>query len=127
MKPVDDAILRHYEGVREEDRISYGFAQLELVRTQEVLRRHLPPPPAKIVDIGGGTGIHAAWLAQDGYQVRVVDITPRHVAKTNTDLGPLGVIAEIGDARALAASDDTFDAALLLGPLYHLTDRAERR
>jgi SAM-dependent methyltransferase len=126
MKPVDDAILRHYEGGREEDRISGGFAQLELVRTQEVLRRHLPAPPAKIVDIGGATGIHAAWLAQDGYQVRVVDIAPRHVAKTNTDLGPMGVIAEIGDARALSASDATFDAALLLGPLYHLSDRAER-
>lgn len=34
--------------------------------------------------------------------------------------------AAAGDARSLPADDHRFDAALLLGPLYHLVDRSDR-
>ena len=121
-----EAITGHYESSREEDRITSGLGQLELLRTQEVLRHHLPAPPARILDVGGATGVHAAWLAADGYQVHVVDLTPRHVATVAEELGPLGVTAELGDARQLRQSDASVDGVLLLGPLYHLTDRSER-
>src|SRR5439155_17552854 len=119
--------VSHYETeMREEDRITIGSARLELVRTQEILRRHLPNPPADILDVGGATGVHAAWLAADGYRVHIVDLTPRHVEKARSDLGPLGVTAELGDARSLSAADASFDVVLLFGPLYHLVDRADR-
>jgi hypothetical protein len=36
------------------------------------------------------------------------------------------VRARAGDARALAEPDDTYDAVLLLGPLYHLTEPDDR-
>jgi len=36
------------------------------------------------------------------------------------------VTAELGHAKHLALADDSFDADLLLGPLYHLTDRDDR-
>src|SRR5580692_6546737 len=120
-----DAVLRHYETIREEQRITTGLGQLELIRTQEVLRRHLPPPPALVLDVGGGTGVHAAWLAADGYRVHVVDLTPRHVEKVRADLGALDVTADLGDARQLHHPDRSFDVVLLLGPLYHLTEEAE--
>jgi SAM-dependent methyltransferase len=126
---VDDgeAILRHYDTIREDQRITVGLGQLELVRTQEILRRHLPPPPARILDVGGATGVHASWLAEDGYRVHVVDLTPRHVEMVRGDLGPRGVTADVGDARHLDQADDSFDVVLLFGPLYHLTDHTERR
>jgi 2-polyprenyl-3-methyl-5-hydroxy-6-metoxy-1,4-benzoquinol methylase len=79
-----------------------------------------------VLDVGGATGVHASWLAADGYRVHIVDLTPRHVEKARADLAPLGVTADLGDARDLAAADHSFDAVLLLGPLYHLTDRADR-
>lgn len=126
MGSLDDAVLRHYEAIREEDRIARGFSQLELMRVQEVLRRHLPAVPASVLDVGGATGIHARWLAEDGYRVRIVDIAPRHVAKANVDLASLGVVAEAGDARSLAVADDAFDVVLVFGPLYHLVERADR-
>lgn len=130
MRPVtehSDAIISHYqEEIREEDRITIGLARLELVRTQEILRRHLPDAPAEILDVGGATGVHAAWLAADGHRVHIVDLTPRHVEKARADLAPLGVTAELGDARRLSAADASFDVVLLLGPLYHLVDRADR-
>lgn len=126
MQPVDPAVVRHYETVREEDRLSYAVGQLELVRVQEVLQRHLPDPPASIIDIGGATGVHASWLADRGYRVRILDITPRHVEKANADLSRKGVYAQLGDARSLPYPEATFDAALVFGPLYHLTDQSDR-
>ncbi len=126
MEPADDAIVRHYQDHQEEARISEGFGQLELLRAQEVLGRHLPHPPASVLDVGGGTGVHARWLAADGYQVHLIDLAPRHVAKANADLGGLGVTAELGDARNLPVSDGTYDVVLMFGPLYHLTERHDR-
>lgn len=126
MAAPEEPVVRHYEAVREEDRIAHGFSRLELVRVQQVLRRHLPDLPADILDVGGATGVHARWLAEDGYRVRIVDITPRHVERANAELGEVGVVAEVGDARHLLAADASVDAVLLLGPLYHLTERGER-
>ena len=122
----DDTVVHHYEAVQEEDRISSGLSQLELFRVQEVLRRHLPDPPASVLDVGGATGVHARWLAENGYRVRIIDLTPRHVQKANDDLADLQVVAEVGDARDLNAADDSFDVVLIFGPLYHLTERADR-
>ncbi|MFJ8311866.1 MULTISPECIES: class I SAM-dependent methyltransferase [unclassified Streptomyces] len=94
---------------------------LELIRTQEILRRHLPPAPARVLDVGGGPGIHAQWLTEAGYSVHIVDPVPRHV-----DQAPAGVTAEVGDARKLSAPGHSQDVVLLLGPLYHLLEREER-
>ncbi|MFF3860043.1 class I SAM-dependent methyltransferase [Streptomyces sp. NPDC002209] len=96
---------------------------LELVRTRELLRRHLPPAPARVLDVGGGPGTHAHWLAADGYTVHVVDPVPKHVSRA----GALdGVTSELGDARRLTAAAGTYDVVLLLGPLYHLHDKGDR-
>ena len=121
-----DVVVRHYEGIREEHRLTGGLAELELVRTREVLRRHLPPAPARVLDVGGGTGVHARWLLADGYEVHLVDITPRHVERARAELAGAGLNAAVGDARRLDAPDESFDAVLLLGPLYHLGERVDR-
>jgi ubiquinone/menaquinone biosynthesis C-methylase UbiE len=121
-----DEVVHHYETHNEEERLATGIMQLEFVRTQEILRRHLAPAPATVLDVGGGTGVHARWLAADGYRVHVVDVTPRHVEMVTTDLADLGVTAALGDARDLDAANRSYDVVLLLGPLYHLTDRNDR-
>ena len=125
MGDLDD-VVRHYTSRREEDRLVSGLAELELVRTQDVLARHLPAPPARVLDIGGGTGVHAAWLLDAGYDVHLVDVTPRHVAHARASLGHRGLTAHVGDARHLPVDDRSVDAVLLLGPLYHLVERADR-
>jgi SAM-dependent methyltransferase len=123
--PLDD-VIEHYEADTEEDRIADGFRQLELLRTQEILTRYLPAAPARIIDIGGATGVHARWLTEAGYRVHIVDATPRHIAKAKADLARQRVTAEVGDARQLPAETASYDVALLLGPLYHLPKRADR-
>jgi ubiquinone/menaquinone biosynthesis C-methylase UbiE len=119
-------VVAHYEASLEENRLADGLTALELVRTQEILRRHLPAAPASVLDVGGGTGVHAEWLLADGYSVHLLDITPRHVEQAMTSLGARGLTAEEGDARQLSFPDDSFDVVLVLGPLYHLHERGDR-
>ena len=119
-------VVAHYESSLEEDRLSTGLAALELVRTQEILHRHLPAPPARVLDVGGGTGVHADWLLADGYRVHLLDAAPRHVDRAVGELASRGLTAEVGDARQLSCRGDSFDVVLVLGPLYHLHERSDR-
>ena len=124
---VPPEVVGHYEANDEGRRITEGLGRLEVLRTQEVLRRHLPEVPIRILDVGGATGVHAHWLAADGHDVHLVDLVPGHVEQVRAQPGSAGrVTAEVGDARSLPAADASFDAALVMGPLYHLTDRADR-
>jgi ubiquinone/menaquinone biosynthesis C-methylase UbiE len=121
---VTPEIVRFYsETVDEADRlVSTADGRLEMVRTQELLRRHLPSPPARVLDVGGGPGTHARWLVEDGYAVHLVDPIPRHVEQARAT----GASVELGDARNLAADSESYDVVLMLGPLYHLPERADR-
>lgn len=121
--PLAPEILAYYRRDREDDRLRAGHGRLEFLRTRDVLRRVLPTPPASVLDVGGGTGVHARWLVEDGYRVHLIDPVPLHVTRA---AALPGVTAAVGDARALAEPDAGYDAVLLLGPLYHLVERAER-
>jgi ubiquinone/menaquinone biosynthesis C-methylase UbiE len=128
--PLDDKIQDYYNQGKEQDRLLNAGGQLERARTQEIVQRYLPKPPAKIDDIGGGAGIYALWLASLGYEVHLVDGMPLHVeqALKASEKQPEHRLAsaEVGDARHLDFDDESADAVLLFGPLYHLTERADR-
>jgi SAM-dependent methyltransferase len=125
---LDPEIAAHYASVSEQQRLRPW--NLERVRTWELLGRHLPPPPAVVLDVGGAAGVYALPLAARGYQVHLVDPLALHVeqalrASSQQPTTPLAN-ATVGDARQLDHPDASVDAALLFGPLYHLTDRADR-
>ena len=117
-------ILSHYgEGV-EQPRLLAGTSRLEFTRTQLIVQRFLPRPPARILDVGGGPGAYAYWLTHQGYTVHLVDAVPLHVEQARAATN--GYTVELGDARSLREPDASADAVLLLGPLYHLTERSDR-
>jgi SAM-dependent methyltransferase len=125
---LQDVIL-HYQQVDEDSRLQTGWCKLELARTQELILRHLPPAPAVILDVGGGSGVYAAWLASLGYEVHLIDAVPKHVEQAlNRSTRQQKPIASmrVGDARKLEQGDNSIDAVLLLGPLYHLTEKNDR-
>ena len=127
-KGIPDEILEHYEQEVDEDlRLRQGLGELEFLRTQEIIRRHLPPGSGRILDVGGASGIHAEWLLEDGHSVHLVDPLPGHVEQATERLEKYdGFSAEVGDPGTLKAANRSYDAALLLGPLYHLTESADR-
>jgi ubiquinone/menaquinone biosynthesis C-methylase UbiE len=120
---------RHYRDGIELSRLQRGSGSLEFARTRELLTRHLPQPPAVVLDIGGGPGAYACWLAELGYTVHLIDPVPLHVeqaSEASRQLArPVASVA-VGDARDLPYGDSSADAVLLLGPLYHLVERDDR-
>ncbi len=127
----DPDIRAYYEKFSEDDRLTTGTGLLEFARTQDILTRHLPPPPAVVLDVGAGTGPYACWLAREGYQTHLVEPVPRLVeqARERAAWQPEHPLAScrVGDARALDHSGECADVVLLFGPLYHLTEQAERQ
>lgn len=121
MSDVRPEIIEHYEADLEQFRLLQPKGQIERIRTQRLLQRVLPPR-GRVLDVGGGTGVYAGWLAGLGYDVEVIDPAPVHV----THCTRAGIRAEIGDARHLQRGDGEYDAVLLLGPLYHLPEREDR-
>ena len=119
---IDRRIVEYYNRGHENDRLT-ARPSLELIRTKVLLERFLPAPPARVLEVGGASGVYSGWLAGLGHDVELVDPVPLHVEQASARGG---FTARLGDARALPQPDDSFDAVLLLGPMYHLTDRAER-
>lgn len=122
---LEDFYQNHYDEARRLD--SGGSAGVERARTLDILQRYLPAAPAVVLDVGGGTGAYAFPLADAGYEVHLVDPVEHHIeqARAMRDDMPLAS-CRVGDARALAFPDQSADAVLLLGPLYHLPDRDDR-
>ena len=126
---IPHEIARYYEEVAEERRLLQGPSQLEFARTQELVLRYLNGPPATILDVGGAAGEYALWLAAKGYVVHLVDPVQRLVdeAQRRSDASQSPIRScRLGDARKLEFADDAADGLLLLGPMYHLTQQAER-
>ncbi len=120
-------VLAYYNLGLESERLRKH--SLERVRTERILGRFLPPPPARVLDVGGGEGVYAFGLAEKGYEVELVDPVPLHVqqaeARQKQAAHRLSRI-RIGDARKLEHESRSADAVLYLGPLYHLTEAADR-
>jgi SAM-dependent methyltransferase len=122
---MDEEIRAHYEQGAERDRLGQGYSRIEFARTKELLRRVLPEPPSAVLDVGGGPGLYADWLADEGYGVRLADAVPLHVEQA-AELAAGRFEATVGDARQLDEEDGVYEVVLLFGPLYHLVERDDR-
>jgi ubiquinone/menaquinone biosynthesis C-methylase UbiE len=129
MTGFDPVIGDYYNRAPEESRLDQGPFQLEQARTRELIQRFAPPPPAIVVDVGGAAGAYALWLSDLGYTVHLVDAVPRLVAEAERRSAaarrPLAS-CRTGDARGLDLPSESAELVLLLGPIYHLTEAADR-
>jgi ubiquinone/menaquinone biosynthesis C-methylase UbiE len=129
MSLIPKEIEEHYLQTKEFERLSSEWGELERLRTQAIVARHLPPAPAVIVDVGGAAGVYAFPLAEQGYQVHLLDPVDLHLEQARAYALASGIpLASItrGDARHLDIPSARADAVLLLGPLYHLVEGADR-
>jgi len=127
MERSDDAVTpppevqAYYARFPEESRLGFGSSRLEFERTKEILTRVLPPPPARVVDVGGAAGAYSIWLA--------VDASPRLVeearGRSATSARPIASLS-VADARRLPQQDGSAAAVLVMGSLYHLPSEADR-
>jgi SAM-dependent methyltransferase len=125
---IDRRVTRRYESIDEDARLwQPGKGDLMRLRTWDIFERFLPGS-GRLFDVGGGPGTHAAHLAANGYEVTLVDPVRRHVelATKRASRSTVPFEACLGTAGDLPADDASVDVVLLMGPLYHLVDRADR-
>ena len=103
---------------------------IEFEITKRLLLRNLPKPPAKILDLGGGPGHYSFWLTRLGYSVTLFDLSEENITfarekDTHNDEHIDSFI--VGNALDLNnLNENKYDAVLIMGPLYHLTEKANR-
>jgi SAM-dependent methyltransferase len=78
-----------------------GYVRTHVLHQQ--LLEHLPPPPAPVLDVGGGAGHQSFPLAQAGYEVTLLDPSPAMLDKARQRLGRLP--AEVRRRVTLVAAD----------------------
>jgi SAM-dependent methyltransferase len=89
---------------------------------------HLPPPPATVLDVGGGAGHQSFPLAAAGYDVTLLDPSPAMLGRAAQRLATQPEVARqrvrLVDADGLRAADAVggrqFDAVLCHGVLGYL-------
>ena len=83
-----------------------------------LLRRHLGPPPRRVIDVGCGLASYGRSLLTDGYDWMGAEVDAADCA----ELARLGLPHRQVDGRSLPFADASFDAALCLEVLEHLDD-----
>ncbi len=109
-------------------RSAYDTIESEI--TRRFLSKHLNPQ-SRVAEIGCGAGHYSTWLLKN-HKVHLVDLSSEllklaedEIKKNNLTQNVLG-ISKL-DARDLKGlSDNSFDATLVMGPLYHLIDEKDR-
>lgn len=116
-------------GQGEWDRLDTPFSKIEFLSTLRLIDRYFPGK-GHVLDIGGGPGRYAVELLTRGYAVSLFDLSSELIALADKRLKALNLAVEglyVGDARHLEAfGDNSFDALLVMGPLYHLSHRSDR-
>lgn len=119
-------------GEREWERLERTHdGALEFAVTTHAIAARLPPH-SRVLDIGGGPGRHTIWLAENGHRITLADLSPVQLRIAERKIAEAGVahlMEEIAEADARDLSrwpDGSFDAALALGPFYHLPDPTDR-
>jgi S-adenosylmethionine-dependent methyltransferase len=105
--------------------------QLEYDLTWRFLNKYLPSH-GTVLEVGAGSGRYTLELARRGYQVTAVDLSPALIELCRENLANEGLsdrvqlfVADGRDLREVTARQ--FDAALVMGPLYHLIVEADRK
>lgn len=94
----------------------------------EQLLRHLPAPPATVLDVGGGAAHQSLPLARLGYEVTLVDPSAAMLAKATQRLAAepdqvqrrVRLIQAAGENAPKAVDGERFNAVLCHGVLMYL-------
>jgi S-adenosylmethionine-dependent methyltransferase len=124
-------IAAFYNSDPEKEHNRLGRNQLEYDLTWRYLHQYLPSQ-GSILDIGAASGRYTLELAKRGYTVTAIDLSAALIEECRKRIVAEGVEKQVrlvvADARDLGQVTETgFDAVLLMGPLYHLVEEADRK
>ena len=130
MNSFVEIIANYYNNQSENEWERLERHRTEYAVTLRALSTYLPPPPARILDCGGGPGKYSTEMARQGYQVTLFDLSSGNLQLAEKKAKEAGVAMEgyeQGNALDLSRfQENSFDIVLLMGPLYHLLELDER-
>lgn len=148
-----EKVKNYYRHFDEKNRLrNDNSGKLEFLMTMRILEKNLPPVQGaenpegavangaagatsvdgvSILDLGGGAGVYSFPLAKKGYKVTLADLSETLLAQANNqkkedDVQNLISCDQVNATDLNCYNDQSFDVVLLFGPLYHLTEKAER-
>jgi len=130
---LDDVsdIAAYYNNDPERERSRLERHQLEYDLTWRYLSQYLPSQ-GSILELGAATGRYTLELAKQGYTITAVDMSLGLLEECRKSTADAGLERQVRfmvtDARDLSeVTEKGFDAVLLMGPLYHLVEEADRK
>lgn len=120
-------IEKYYNKFNEDGRLKSRHGQVEFITSMKYVHDYLDEErKARIIDIGAGTGRYSVALADEGYDVTAVELVKYNLGMLR--LKGSNVKAYQGNALKLSRfADNSFDVALLFGPMYHLFSFEDKR
>lgn len=113
------------EAAHFDDEVDHGLTTASARRAfWSVLARLLPAPPATVADLGCGTGTISVLLAEHGYDVTGIDLSPQMIdrARKKVDTASVGVTFALGDVSAPELAPDTYDVVCARHVVWALPD-----
>lgn len=117
---------------KEKLRLTGGaYDSIESEITKRFLEKHLKPE-SRIADVGCGPGHYSTWLMRRGHHVHLMDLSDGLLNLAEATIQEEKLTSRVLgltklDARDLAGiPSESFDATLLMGPLYHLLKADDR-
>lgn len=133
---MNQIVRKYYDEVAEREwkrLFEDAYHKLEFIVTTHYLDKNLPKKGGLVLDAGSGPGRYTIYLAKKGFNVFLLDLSPRCLEIAKREIERAGVedrvskIVEGSVADLQGFDDKLFDAVLCLGgPLSHLLDQSER-
>ena len=93
---------------------------------RDLLVSVLPAPPARVADLGCGTGTLSLLLADEGHRVDGVDVSPEMVRLAREKAGARRDVAfAVGDAGRVTLTPGSYDVVLCRHVLWAMPDPAD--
>ncbi|MFJ9850758.1 class I SAM-dependent methyltransferase [Streptomyces sp. NPDC101150] len=123
--PASDAAYWEAAAERFDDEPDHGLCDPAVRAAWAArLRSWLPSGPARILDLGCGTGSLALLAAEQGHRVTGIDRSPAMIARARAKLAGREDGLLVGDAAEPPVGERPFDAVLVRHLLWALPDPA---
>ncbi|MBD5548450.1 MAG: class I SAM-dependent methyltransferase [Lachnospiraceae bacterium] len=121
-------LIDFYNNYDEDSRLVLKYGTVEFLTTMHYIEKYIKTGD-HVLEIGAGTGRYSHTLARQGYVVDAVELVEHNIEIFNKNILPDENITIVqGNALNLSDfPDNEYDVTLLLGPLYHLYNKEDKR
>lgn len=126
-----EKVKKYYDeqAEREWQRLDNAYSVVEYKSTLYLINKYFPRG-GKVLDIGSGPGRYSLALLDKGYEVSLLDLSQNELNIAKEKITRAGHTANgyyCQSALELESfADESFDALLVMGPMYHLHDEVDR-